>query len=115
MGVDTFSAIVVVGIAVVFVTFLVLGRLADNRKVADITDKRRNRALGAQAEVEDQDLPQMVDAANEYRRRQGRPETTVEEVRTQVGEEQAALLDEANREVGRRGGRGRASRERRGF
>ena len=93
---DTFTVIVVVGIAVVFGTFLLLGRLADRRTVADITDKGRNRALGAQAEIEDRDLPQMVDAANEYRRRHGRRETSLEEVRSKVGEEQRARLDEAD-------------------
>ena len=99
---DTFTAIVVGGIAIVFLTFVVLGRLADGRKVAEITDKRRNRAIAAQAEIEDRDLPQMVEAANDLRRRQGRPETSLDEVRSRVGEEQRALLDEADREVRRR-------------
>ena len=94
---DPFAAIVVVGIAVVFVTFLALGRLADRRTVAEITDKGRNKALAAQAEIEDRDLPQMVEAANEYRRRQGRHETSLDEVRSRVAGEQRERVDEAGR------------------
>ena len=101
-GVDAFSAIVVIGIVVVFGAFVLIGSLADRRRVADITDKKRNRALGAQAEIEDADLPQMVDAANDLRRRQGHREVSLEEVRSRVGEEQIAKLDEADREARRR-------------
>ena len=99
---DPFALIVMVAFAVGFAVFVLLGRLASRRAVADITDKGRNRALGAQAEIEDADLPQMVDAANAYRRRQGMPEVTLEQVRAKVGREQLALLDEANREARRR-------------
>ncbi|HEV2999380.1 MAG TPA: hypothetical protein VGW75_01480 [Solirubrobacteraceae bacterium] len=113
---DTFSAIVFISIVVVFGTFVLLGSLANRRHVADITDKKRNRALGAQAAIEDADLPQMVDATNEYRRKQGMPEVTLEEVRSKVGAEQLAILDQADREARQKSKRRtRLTRERRGF
>ncbi len=113
---DTFSAIVLISIIVVFGTFVLLGSMTSRRHVADITDKKRNRALGAQAAIEDADLPQMVEAANEYRRRHGAREVTLEEVRSKVGAEQIAILDEADREVReKKGKRPRPDRERRGF
>lgn len=116
---DTFTAIVLVGLTVVCVTFLILGFFADGRKIAEITDKRRNQAWAAQAEIEDHDLPEMVAAANEYRRRHGVPETTVDEVKTKVGREQLDLLDQAEHEVRRADSPTRrarkSARERRGF
>lgn len=88
---DTFTAIVVIGLVVVIGTFLLLGRFS-GRRVQDITDKGQNAKLGAMAAIEDRDVGQMVEGQNAYRRRRGAPERTEEEVRRAVGEEQRERL-----------------------
>ena len=92
---DTFSAIVVVGLVVVIGAFLLIGKLSTGRKVQDITDKGDRRAWGDMAAIEERDVGQMVDSQNAYRRRRGAPERTEEEVRRGVGEEQLERLREA--------------------
>ncbi|HEV2811871.1 MAG TPA: hypothetical protein VGW10_01360 [Solirubrobacteraceae bacterium] len=95
---DTFSAIVLVGIVVVVGTFLLLGKLSTRRSVQDITDKGDRERWGEQAAIEERDVGQMVESQNEYRRRRGAPEQTEAEVRRRVGEEEIARLDQAERE-----------------
>jgi hypothetical protein len=77
------------------------------RRVRDITHHGDHEALAARARIEERDIPEMVDAQNEYRRRHGRPETTEAEVRRRVGREELDRLDraEAEAEARRRGGR----------
>ena len=96
---DTFAVIVTVALAVIVAGFLLVGRLADRRRVADLTTTRPGEATAAQVqgEVEQRDVGQMVEAANDYRRRHGRPETSVEEVTERVEREQRARLEEAER------------------
>jgi hypothetical protein len=80
-------------------TFVGLGMAWRQRPLADLTDKHANKAIAAQANIEESDIPQMVSAANEYRRKRGRPEVTVADYRAAIGAEQAAILDEANKQL----------------
>lgn len=91
---DTFSAIVLVGLVLVIGTFLLIGKLSTRRKLQDITDRRDRPKWGAMAEIEERDVGHMVDGQNAYRRRRGAPERTEEEVRRSVGEEQLKRLEE---------------------
>jgi hypothetical protein len=91
---DTFSAIVVIGLVVVIGSFLLIGKLSTRRTIQDITDRGDREALGEMSRIEEGEVGQMVDSQNAYRRRRGAPERTEEEVRRKVGEEQLARLDE---------------------
>jgi hypothetical protein len=114
---DTFSAIVFGSLLFAFASFVGIGWIWRNRPAADITDRGANQKLAGQIAIEERDVPQMVAASNEYRRKRGRPEVTVEEFRAKIGAEQAELLDEANKQLRAKSMRpGPASaRERRGF
>jgi hypothetical protein len=117
--VDTFALIVVVGLVVVVGGFFLVGWLYRFRPVAEFLDKRANERWAEQLKIEQSDIPQMVAASNEYRRRRGLPEVTEEEFRAKVGDEQRELLLQAGKQIraerGRRRAGRNAARERRGF
>lgn len=94
---DVFGAVVLCSLLFALAWFVFLGRAG--HRTSDITDRKQREEWGAQAQIEDRDLGQMVDGQNEYRRRDGRDELTVEGVRRSVGAEQIERLDEADREV----------------
>jgi hypothetical protein len=68
--VDTFTLIVIVGLVVLVGGLLALGLWHPSRAM-DITDRDRQREWATQAEVEETDIPQMVDAQNAYRAERG--------------------------------------------
>jgi hypothetical protein len=103
---DLFALIVFGGIAVLLLALVALGSLS-RRRVRDITHHGDHEALAARLRIEQRDIPEMVDAQNEYRRRHGRPETTEDEVRRRVGREELDRLDRADEEA--------KARHRRGF
>jgi hypothetical protein len=96
---DAFGAIVLTGIAIAFLGFLGVGLIWRSRPASDITDRDRNERWAAQIKVEEHDLPQMLDAANDYRRKRGEDEVTLEEFETKVGDEQLRILDAANKQL----------------
>ena len=102
---DTFTLIVFGGLALVVISLLGLGAFS-RRGVRDITHQRDHEAIAARLAIEERDIPEMVDAQNEYRRRDGRAEVTEEEVRRQVGARELDRLDEADAEA-----RARAERD----
>ena len=51
---------------------------------ADVLDWQPTRSYEQEAELELQDVDQMIEAQNERRRRSGRPELTEDEVRAEV-------------------------------
>jgi hypothetical protein len=93
---DMFGAIVLGGFVIAFLGFLGVGLIWRSRPASDITDRDRNERWAAQMKVEEHDLPQMVDAANDYRRKRGEDEVTLEEFESKVGDEQLRILDAAN-------------------
>ena len=93
---DPFAVIVTVALVVAIACLLLVGKLADRGRVADLSANRPADA-DADAEVERRDLGQMVDATNDYRRRHGRPETSLAEVTARVEGEQLGRLEEAER------------------
>jgi hypothetical protein len=95
---DSFALIVFGGLAALLVTLLALGALS-RRRVRDITHKGDDEAWAARLRIEQRDIPEMVEAQNEYRRRDRRPELTEREVRERVGREELGRLDRADAEA----------------
>lgn len=112
---DSFALIVFGSFIVILLVFLGLGWAWRDRPLAEITDKEANEKWAAQLEIEQQEVPQMVDAANDYRRKRGLPEVTADEYRAKIGDEQAAILDQANKQLRARATRADTRSEGRGF
>lgn len=91
-----------ISLAIVGLVILVLVLLARAYpgSGADLVDWRPTRSPELQAELEADDVQQMLDAQNEIRRRRGAAELT------EADAERMAREDEIVRERGRRGGRG---------
>jgi hypothetical protein len=87
-----FGLIVAVGMGVLLVALLLIGRFYPGSG-ADVLDWKPTRSIETEVELELDDIEQMLEAQNERRRRRGEPERTEEDVRAQV----AADLKEAQR------------------
>jgi hypothetical protein len=84
---DVFVLIVVgIFVALALASWL-LGRYHP-RSVADVLDWRPTRSPEVEAQNELDDIQQMLDAANERRRRRGAPELTEAGIRAQVAEDE---------------------------
>ena len=101
-GMDTFSAIVFGGIVLAALTFLAIGYIWRGQPVEEITDRKRNERWATQMKIEERDIPQMLEAANEYRRKRGMREITAEEFGAQVEREQRSLLRQAEKQLAAR-------------
>jgi hypothetical protein len=89
--VDPFVVVILGGVAVIVIFVLLLGRFYPGSG-ADVLDWKPNQAaLEAQVENELDDINQMLEAANERRRRRGKPELTERQLRADVAAEQRAL------------------------
>jgi hypothetical protein len=78
-------------VAVIVIFVLLLGRFYPGSG-ADVLDWKPNHAaLETQIENELDDIDQMLEAANERRRRRGKPELTERQLRADVAAEQRAL------------------------
>ena len=97
--VDEFSLFVLFGFLVAVGVFLALGRWWPGSG-AEQVDWRPTRSPELEAQLELDDIDQMLEAQNERRRASGRPERTEDDVRAQVAE------DERWREELRRRARG---------
>ena len=112
---DAFAAIIFGGLVVVFLVFLAIGHAWRDRPLDEVTDRGANEKWGAQMAIEERDIPQMLAAANEYRRKRGQPEITPAEFGAQVEDEQRRLLGQAEKQLRAASRSGEADRERRGF
>jgi len=89
--VDSFVVVILGGVAVIVIFVLLLGRFYPGSG-ADVLDWKPNHAaLETQVENELDDIDQMLEAANERRRRRGKPELTERGLRAEVAAEQRAL------------------------
>ena len=84
---DEFAAFVVFGSLVVVGIFLAIGRWYPGSG-AEQVDWRPTRSPEVEAELELDDVDQMLEAQNERRRATGRPERTEDDVREQVAEDE---------------------------
>jgi hypothetical protein len=92
--VDAFTIIVVGGMAALIVALLLIGQFYPGSG-AEVLDWKPTRSLETEAELEIDDIAQMLEAQNERRRRRGLPERTLEEFEMQV----AADLREQTRRL----------------
>jgi hypothetical protein len=84
-SVDPFAAIMLGGTALFIIALLLLGAFHP-RSGADVLRWRPTRSPEVEAQNEVDDLDQMIEAANERRRRLGKPERTLEQVELSVVE-----------------------------
>jgi hypothetical protein len=80
---DAFPLIVLVGILVVVGLLVLLARLYPGTG-ADLLDWKPTRSYEDEIELEMQDVEQMLEAQNEYRRRRGEREVSEDEFREDV-------------------------------
>jgi hypothetical protein len=85
--VDVFALIVLGGVAVTVLALLALGTWSP-RRTSEITDKDRHRSWVTQAEIEERDVPQMIEGQNAYRRSRGDTELTEGQIRRRAAAEQ---------------------------
>ncbi len=81
---DTFAAIILGSIVAGLAWVTYLGWLTRNQPVDELIDKQRNQKWAAQLDIDEHDLPQMIAAANEYRRKRGLADVTIEQLQAQV-------------------------------
>jgi hypothetical protein len=99
--VDPFVVVILGGVAVIVIFVLLLGRFYPGSG-ADVLDWKPNHAaLETQVENELDDIDQMLEAANERRRRRGKPELTERGLRAEVAAEQRALNAEREKRLER--------------
>jgi len=83
---DEFGVFVACSLLAVFFIFYAIGKWYPGSG-AEQVDWRPTRSPEVEAELELEDMQQMLDAQNERRRRSGRPELTEEDVTAQVEED----------------------------
>jgi hypothetical protein len=81
--VDSFPILVVGGLLVLVGLLVLLARLYPGSG-ADLLDWGSTRSYEHEVELEMQDVEQMIEAQNAYRRKRGEPEITEEEFREDV-------------------------------
>ena len=87
---------------ILFLVFLAIGKYHPVSG-AEVLDWKPTRSPEVEAELELDDVQQMLEAQNERRRASGRPERSEEDVETQVHEDRA-FIDEYARRVKREDG-----------
>ena len=84
---DAFPLIVIGGIAVAVGLLVLLARLYPGTG-ADLLDWGPTRSYEHEVELEMQDVDQMIEAQNAYRRKRGERELTEDEVRENIAREE---------------------------
>jgi hypothetical protein len=87
---DSFALVAAVGLAVLFLAFLALGKWYPGTG-ADVLDWTPTRSVETEVELELDDIDQMLEAQNERRRRRGQPERTEDDVRAEVAAQEREL------------------------
>jgi hypothetical protein len=91
--VDTFPLLVLGGIAVAVGLLVLLARLYPGTG-ADLLDWGPARSYEHEVELEMQDIDQMIEAQNAYRRKRGERELTEDEVREGVVQDELKRLSD---------------------
>jgi hypothetical protein len=86
--VDAFPLIVLGGIAIVVGVLVLIARFYPGSG-ADLLDWQPTRSYETELELEAQDVEQMIEAQNRYRRKRGEREITEDEIRQNVAREEA--------------------------
>src|SRR6266511_1773081 len=98
---DEFGVFVFGALLVVFLIFLAIGKWYPGSG-AEQVDWRPTRSPEVEAQLELEDIDQMIEAQNERRRASGRPEISEEQVRAEVDEAERwreELAERARREL----------------
>jgi hypothetical protein len=91
--VDAFPLIVLAGIGIVVGALVLLGRLYQGSG-GDLLDWRPTRSYETEIELEMEDVQQMIEVQNEYRRKRGEREVTEDEFRREVARDEARRASE---------------------
>jgi hypothetical protein len=86
--VDVFPLIVLGGIGIVVGVLVLIARFYPGSG-ADLLDWQPTRSYETELELEAQDVEQMIEAQNRYRRKRGEREITEDEIRQNVAREEA--------------------------
>jgi hypothetical protein len=92
--VDLFPLIVIGGIAVAVGLLVLLARLYPGTG-ADLLDWGPSRSYEHEIELEMQDVDQMIEAQNAYRRKRGERELTEDEIRENVARDEVRRLSDS--------------------
>jgi hypothetical protein len=92
---DMFPLIVMGGIAVAVGLLVLLARLYPGTG-ADLLDWGPTRSYEHEVELEMQDVDQMIEAQNAYRRKRGEAEVTEDEVRENVVRDEVRRLSDSD-------------------
>jgi hypothetical protein len=84
-----FIALTIGLLVLLFLILVALARAFERNSVAEIIDWKPTRSPEVEAQNEVDDVRQMIEAQNEYRRKRGAPEITEEDVERQAREDQA--------------------------
>jgi hypothetical protein len=76
-------------LVLLFLIMVALARAFESNRVADIIDWKPTRSPEVEAQNEVDDVRQMIEAQNVYRRKRGAEEITEEDVERQAREDQA--------------------------
>ena len=90
---DPFPLYIFGGIILVVGLLVLLAKLYPGSG-ADLLDWGSTRSLEHQIELEMQDVDQMIEAQNAYRRKRGAPELTEDDVRESVAREEVRKLSD---------------------
>jgi len=96
--VDAFPLIVLGGIGIVVAVLVLIARFYPGSG-ADLLDWQPTRSYETELELEAQDVEQMIEAQNRYRRKRGEPEITEDEIRQNVAREEARRLTDDSPEL----------------
>jgi hypothetical protein len=96
--VDVFALIVVGALAFAVLFLFGVGFISRNQPIGNVIDKKANERWATQANIEAGEIPQMVAAANEYRKKKGLPEVTAADFRQKAAEEQRILIEQAKKQ-----------------
>jgi hypothetical protein len=91
--VDAFPLIVLGGIAIVVGVLVLIARFYPGSG-ADLLDWQPTRSYETELELEAEDVEQMIEAQNRYRRKRGEREITEDEVRQNIAREEASRLSD---------------------
>jgi hypothetical protein len=86
-----FVLVSLAAVAFCVVVLLLVGR-AYPGSGADLVDWKPTRSFEVEAQLELDDVQQMIDAQNEYRRKRGAPPITEQDVRKQAAEDEMVRM-----------------------
>jgi hypothetical protein len=113
--VETFTLIVFGSLLLVVLFLLAVGFGTRKRHIGELLGKRANEHWADQSIIEEGEVTEMVRSANEYRRKRGLPEMTVEDFKGQASADQQVLVEQAKKQLRTRRRKRGSGRERRGF